>query len=68
MKIKYSDIFVYISIILVVVACFLPAFYELGVIDADVPMATNRPLNNGWDQFEAKLSGIKSFKLLLYRK
>ena len=28
----------------------------------------NRPFNNGWDQFEAKLSGVKSFKLILKRK
>lgn len=44
MKIKYSDILVFISIIIFVVACFFPAFYELGVIDADV---TVRP-TPGW--------------------
>lgn len=44
MNIKYSDLFVYISIIIFVVACFFPAFYELGVIDTDV---TVRPFP-GW--------------------
>lgn len=36
MKIKHSDLFVYFSIIIFMVACFFPAFYELVVIDADV--------------------------------
>ena len=30
--------------------------------------ANNKPLNNGWDQFNEKLSGVKSFKLILVRK
>ena len=28
----------------------------------------HRPLNNGWDQFNAKLAGVKSFKLILKRQ